>query len=378
MSDRPSAAEPNHPRVLALIPSRGLGGGIESYVGAVLEALEAAGVQITSLVLRDGPDSPPSLTRKVAFTSRAARAAMGKDDLVIIAFLASLAPVAYLAKSLAGARAKAFVIQHGWEIWTAGRFRRRWDASPALHQVAVSSFSAGALAARAPAGLLHPGIPKARFTRLVSTGRSPAGSPSPLEILSVFRLGEAEGKGAYCLIDACRLARQAGVDLHLTIAGRGPVPARLARLAGTEDRLTVLESPPDEQLDAAYGAADVFVLATRTRRTRRDSSGEGFGIVLVEAALAGLPVIAPASGGSLDAYLDRLTGLRPRDESPEALARIIGWVAAHPSDGRRLGANGRAWARSAFDPATYAKITAGVFLGRRDEVAPPLEIRDVP
>ena len=74
---------------------------------------------------------------------------------------------------------------------------------------------------------------------------------------------------------------------------------------------------------AELAAADLFILATRTRRGRR-ACGEGFGLVLLEAQAAGTPVVGPAYGGSRDAYMESVTGVAPVGESAEALAVVLG------------------------------------------------------
>ena len=73
----------------------------------------------------------------------------------------------------------------------------------------------------------------------------------------------------------------------------------------------------DNELAHELAAADLFVLATQTR-SGRGSVGEGFGLVLLEAQAAGTPVIAPAYGGSHEAYVEGVTGMAPTDESVEA------------------------------------------------------------
>jgi glycosyltransferase involved in cell wall biosynthesis len=78
----------------------------------------------------------------------------------------------------------------------------------------------------------------------------------------------------------------------------------------------------DRDLADELAAADLFVLATQTRSGRR-AVGEGFGLVLLEAQAAGTPVIAPAYGGSREAYIEGVTGVAPLDESAEALLRSL-------------------------------------------------------
>lgn len=92
------------------------------------------------------------------------------------------------------------------------------------------------------------------------------------------------------------LARLLGTHpaLHLVAVGkRTPYTARVeARAAalGLQDRLHCLHGVPDEDLRALYHAARIFIYPSRY---------EGFGIPIVEAIHAGLPVIA-ATGSCLE------------------------------------------------------------------------------
>ena len=103
----------------------------------------------------------------------------------------------------------------------------------------------------------------------------------------------------------------------------------------------------------------VFELLAKQRalvdRGRR-ASGEGFGLVLLEAQLAGTPVVAPAYGGSHDTFIDQVTGTAPADESPEALARVLNAMLSDPDRLARMGQRAGEWARQAFAPDRYAAL----------------------
>ena len=57
----------------------------------------------------------------------------------------------------------------------------------------------------------------------------------------------------------------------------------------------------DEDLAALLGAADVFAMACRSRWIGLEQ--EGFGIVFLEAAAAGVPQVAGDSGGAAEAVV---------------------------------------------------------------------------
>ena len=54
----------------------------------------------------------------------------------------------------------------------------------------------------------------------------------------------------------------------------------------------------DQELADELAAADIFVLATRTR-SGRNAYGESFGLVLLEAQVAGTVVVGPAFGAHM-------------------------------------------------------------------------------
>jgi glycosyltransferase involved in cell wall biosynthesis len=80
--------------------------------------------------------------------------------------------------------------------------------------------------------------------------------------------------------------------------------------------------------------------------------------VLIEAQLAGTAVIAPAHGGSWDAYVEGVTGVAPADETAEALARAIDELLANPARLALLGKRAADWARESFAPERYVQLVA--------------------
>jgi phosphatidylinositol alpha-1,6-mannosyltransferase len=132
----------------------------------------------------------------------------------------------------------------------------------------------------------------------------------PLRLLSVARMYERKGQPELVrLVDELRAG---GVDCTLTVAGGdGPCRAELEAFARSRDWFHLSVGPSDDELDGLYADADVFVLLT----TDDGDEFEGFGIVFLEAAAAGLPVVATASGGVRDAVADGETGFVVRDKA---------------------------------------------------------------
>jgi phosphatidylinositol alpha-1,6-mannosyltransferase len=114
---------------------------------------------------------------------------------------------------------------------------------------------------------------------------------------------------------------QLGDDALVAIGGGGRDRDRLERVAReTGARAMFLGRVPDELMPAAYGCADVFAMLCRNRWAGLEQ--EGFGIVFLEAAAAGVPQVAGASGGSDEAVLDGETGfvVDPNDVGATAAA----------------------------------------------------------
>lgn len=105
----------------------------------------------------------------------------------------------------------------------------------------------------------------------------------------------------------------------------------------------VLEGPdelPDSALPQAYSTADIFVMASEPA----GPSIEGFGLVFLEAAACGLPVIGHDTGGVHDAIGPENGFVIPLGDRP-ALARAIEKLLRSEGLRRQLGAAGPAWAR---------------------------------
>jgi glycosyltransferase involved in cell wall biosynthesis len=204
------------------------------------------------------------------------------------------------------------------------------------------------------AAVLPPGLSGPWFDELAKAGvpeRRPGGA---IRLLTAFRLADWRDKGLPELLEAIRQLDRP--DVSLTICGRGQLPPQAARLIGGLPWCRVRSGLTDAELAAELADADLFVLATRTRRGR-GACGEGFGLVLLEAQVAGTAVVAPASGGSREAYLDGVTGVAPVDETAEALARILAGLLSDPARLTSMGRSAASWAQTAFDPDQYAART---------------------
>jgi phosphatidylinositol alpha-1,6-mannosyltransferase len=199
---------------------------------------------------------------------------------------------------------------------------------------------------------IPPGVDLVRFTPQDADQRArtradlglPADGPL---VVSVSRL--VPRKGMDVLIDATAQLSVRFPDLTVAIAGRGRDTGRLAgRVAATGAPVRLLGGVSDDDLPRLVGAADVFAMLCRNRWLGLEQ--EGFGIVFLEAAAAGVPQVAGASGGAGEAVEDGVTGLvvRHPDEAGE-VARAIGRLLDDPSLARKMGDAARRRVVASFD-----------------------------
>lgn len=176
----------------------------------------------------------------------------------------------------------------------------------------------GAGATPPPAVRIPPGVDTERFRPLSRIDRAAArarlGLPtSGLLAVSVSRL--VPRKGMDTLIEAASLAsaRLPGRSLSVAIGGAGRDRRRLERVAAEASiPVKFLGKVPEADMPDFYACADVFALCCRSRWWGLEQ--EGFGVVLVEAAAAGVPCITIDSGGAGEAVVDGETGLVVRGE----------------------------------------------------------------
>ncbi len=268
------------------------------------------------------------------------------------------------------------VILHGAEVTVPGRLPAARAALGRVLRGASVVLSAGgypaAEARRAAPGLaapvieIPPGVDTGAVTPLKAPERRAArtrlGLPAagPL-LVSVSRL--VPRKGMDVLIEAADRLAPSYPDLVVAIGGDGRERPRLERLV-TESPVDVrvLGRVSDEDRAALLGAGDVFVMACRNRWLGLEQ--EGFGIVFLEAAAAGVPQVAGHSGGASEAVLHGVTGLVVDDPAdPGAVAEAIRTLLADPARRRRMGRAARSRVQESFDTDVLASRLAEALAG---------------
>jgi phosphatidylinositol alpha-1,6-mannosyltransferase len=200
--------------------------------------------------------------------------------------------------------------------------------------------------------VLYPSVDIERFSLEVSgqAVRDELKLGGRFVVLFVSRL--VKRKGAETAIRACAALS----DVSLVIAGEGPERNSLERLTReleATDRVLFAGSVPDAELPGYYATADVFCVPCTDRLKGLDT--EGFGIVYIEAAASGLPCVAGACGGSVEAVEDGVSGVVLEDTSVKNVATEITRLMRDPALAASLGAAGRKRAEELFAPGVAAQ-----------------------
>ena len=118
------------------------------------------------------------------------------------------------------------------------------------------------------------------------------------------------------------------------IVGSGPEKAALQQLAEklglTREQVIFAGFVPETELAAHYATASVYVHTGRA---------ESFGLAVLEACMAGLPVVAVAEGGPLEILKDGETGFLVTPD-PAAIASKVNYLLAQPSEAAQMGQRG--------------------------------------
>jgi len=200
--------------------------------------------------------------------------------------------------------------------------------------------------------LLDSGFPESRtHTHYIGVDCRTLRPRGPLEeqplILHVARLVEVKGT-RYLLRAFARIARTHDA-VRLLIIGDGPLRRTLRALAaslGVGDRVEFLGALPHAEVLSSMRKAAMLVLPGVRTTTGRE---EGLGMVLLEAAATGVPVIGSRVGGIPECIVDGKTGFLVSERDDEALARRMSELLEDPGRRHAMGAAGRALVEDRFD-----------------------------
>ncbi len=202
--------------------------------------------------------------------------------------------------------------------------------------------------------VVHPGVDVARYRPRTRKPDTSADGRPEFRMLSVGRLEHR--KGHDLVIEAMAVLRDEFPDLRYHIVGDGPerttLEQQIVRL-NLSDVVTLLGAVSEQHLQVEFGDADLFILPTR----QEPHDFEGFGIVFLEAAAAGLAVIAGRSGGVAEAVEHGRTGMVLDAVDVPAVTHAVRQMVL---DGEQRAAMGRAGRRRTEREFTWDHAAARV------------------
>jgi glycosyltransferase involved in cell wall biosynthesis len=169
-------------------------------------------------------------------------------------------------------------------------------------------------------------------------------------VLAVGRLVPQKDHGT--LLRAFARARDRTPDAVLAVLGIGPLEQETRALATQLDLDGAVFFPGRLELRDWLARAQVFAHSSRW---------EGFGIVLLEAMLAGLPIAATNASAVPEVIADGETGVLVHPGDAEALGAALATLLADPARARALSEAGRARARSDFSVARMTDRTVALY-----------------
>jgi glycosyltransferase involved in cell wall biosynthesis len=116
----------------------------------------------------------------------------------------------------------------------------------------------------------------------------------------------------------------------------------LVREYGIENDVEFLTGLSDESLSDLYRRAKIFVLTS----VNENHHFEGFGLVFLEAAAAGLPVIGTLNNGIEDAVKDNYNGILVPQNDIEKTAKAIADIIKNENLRKKMSLNSIAWAKN--------------------------------
>lgn len=289
------------------------------------------------LVLRRGSGWLPFFFVRTALTLLA----NGVRGCIAIVHLGDpvLAPIGKLAKSL---NIPVCVTVHGLDVTYPQRFYQWWlrqfftnfDAYICISNAARNA----AIARGAPAErtvVIGIGV---TIPAIISRGRQPG------SLLFVGRLVRRKGLEWFVRFVLPRVAAYRA-DARLAVIGRGPerkVIQAAALAAGVADRIDWLGAVPESEKQAWLQRASVCIVPN----VHVPDDVEGYGIVALEAAAAGCPLVVADVDGLREAIAEGRGGLLVRSQDADAWTTAIVRFLDNPVDAATRGDRARQWAAS--------------------------------
>jgi len=300
----------------------------ELFPGAIIDVLAKNDVG-TSLLLPGVRTTRcfgrlPGHLRTAAFAASGIASALRERPTVMISTHPHFSKAQAIARTLSGVPYLACA--HGIETWGHLHGSLLWAIKGAAGLLPVSEFTRQVL-------IREGGLAADKIQVVPDTFREDHFRPGPKPasllqrhglqpdqpvLLTVGRLAATEAyKGQDKVIAALKIIRQSIPETRYLIVGAGDDKARLQRCAeehGQQEAVIFAGFVPDEELPDYYRLCDAFVMP---------STGEGFGIVYLEALASGRPCVVGNADASPEAIANGRLGFVVDPHSVPAIAGAV-------------------------------------------------------
>lgn len=313
--------------------------------GEVADALRTLGIPVTILSL---PPLRPWSLRAAWRSLRTLRSLLVAADVRLVHTHGSRGT---LYAGLAARRPRVPVIWHvriaDRDPWLDGLLLRLSTRVIAISKAVKSRFDGRCQAEKVR--VVYNGVDPAYWAPPESRARRGA----PPTVLCVGRLSPEKGQAT--LLQAVPLVRRQVPSARVLFVGADLAgeAERLRGVAGTlgvRDAVEFRRWMPDPR--PAFGEADLIALPSRS---------EGFGRVLVEAALLAIPAVASRVGGIPEVVVDGQTGLLVPPDDPVALAHAVTTLLRDPDLRHAMGQAAREYALARFTIRQHVGGVEGVY-----------------
>ena len=223
--------------------------------------------------------------------------------------------------------------------------------SAPMRQVLVGLGASPAAITISPSGanaeLFHGGCPGQAPPTVLFVGRFVA-KKAPLDALAAFARARAAAPP------------ELAAAMRLVLVGEGPLRPALEQqiqALGLGRQVELAGLQPPEQVAARLRQCRCLLLPSRTAP---DGDAEGCPVVVLEAQLAGVPVVSTVHAGIPEVVLDGETGLLAPEGDVPRLAEALLQLLAEPELAARLGQAGQRRASSRFTVAHHVDTLAAV------------------
>jgi len=256
-------------------------------------------------------------------------------------------------KAVAPRKRHIVTFAHGEEIFVARSSRQLQTLSSWVYKTSAlvianslnTEMLVRSLTPSARIAVIHPGVDSTAFTfseEEKAQYRTLYGfTPDDVVLVTVGRLEVR--KNHTNVLKAIHRLRDSGLPLKYLIVGAGEEERSLRNLVKDlclDQAVKFTGIITDHERSLAMALADIHIMPS----IKHAQMIEGFGIVFIEAAAAGIPSIAGNTGGQTEAVMDGKTGLVIDGTNINAIIDAIQQLAENQQLRHKLGESGRQWA----------------------------------